>query len=227
MKVAVLLPTSRQQNDYPPFGRFQLLISMKYITLFFLIFILGCGNDTSRQEEAPDGGLSQEETQQYLDRGAEVVGLVGSTLIGKLKGVLESGVPIDSAVRYCNTIAYPLVDTLAGDKAVKVKRVSEKYRNPLDRPSPQESAILADFNKYTETEQSIPDPILKPVDANTIGYYQPIMTMKLCLNCHGVVGEDVKTEHYEVIKELYPQDKAVGYQEGNLRGMWVVYLKKI
>ncbi len=200
---------------------------MKKITLFFLVLILSCSNNTSRQEATQEQVLSEKEREQYLDQGAEVVGLVGSTLIGKLKGVLDTGAPIDSAVRYCNTIAYPLVDTLARDKAVQVKRVSEKYRNPMDRPSPEESAILAGFQEQVDNGQPIPDPVLKPIDANTIAYYQPIMVMDLCLNCHGKVGQEVKEEHYSVIKELYPEDRAVGYQNGDLRGMWTVYLKKL
>jgi hypothetical protein len=45
-----------------------------------------------------------------------------------------------------------------------------------------------------------------------------IPTGAVCLTCHGT---EVKPEVLTKIKELYPNDKATGYQEGDIRGAFV------
>jgi len=50
-------------------------------------------------------------------------------------------------------------------------------------------------------------------------YYFPLKVLKLCLTCHGTPGKDIKPEVYEAIKRKYPEDKAIGYREGDFRGV--------
>jgi hypothetical protein len=42
----------------------------------------------------------------------------------------------------------------------------------------------------------------------------------LCLQCHGTPGKDIGPETLAAIKKIYPEDKAIGYQLGDLRGLW-------
>ena len=53
-------------------------------------------------------------------------------------------------------------------------------------------------------------------------FFAPILDKGLCLTCHGIVGETLLPENDEKIKTLYPEDKAVGYSEGDLRGVWSI-----
>lgn len=69
-------------------------------------------------------------------------------------------------------------------------------------------------------------PIVKQVDDQTIAFYAPIKVNAMCLQCHGKVGETLKSEDYAVIQKYYPNDKAVGYVDGDLRGMWSIQFKK-
>ena len=55
---------------------------------------------------------------------------------------------------------------------------------------------------------------------NDVRYFAPIILKSECLKCHGSVGSDIKDETYALIKNLYPKDEAVGFQEGELRGIW-------
>lgn len=50
-------------------------------------------------------------------------------------------------------------------------------------------------------------------------YMSAIPTQKLCLGCH---GKSIDPEVKAKIEELYPQDKAIGFSEGDLRGAFVV-----
>ncbi len=46
-----------------------------------------------------------------------------------------------------------------------------------------------------------------------------VPTGKVCLSCH---GETVAPEVEQKLAELYPDDKARGYKEGDIRGAFVV-----
>ncbi len=45
------------------------------------------------------------------------------------------------------------------------------------------------------------------------------------MQCHGDPETDILPETYTKIKELYPEDKAIGYIENELRGIWVVEME--
>jgi hypothetical protein len=52
------------------------------------------------------------------------------------------------------------------------------------------------------------------------GYVEPIYLQPLCATCHGDAVEAGLLEH---IRGLYPEDEAVGFRVGDLRGLfWAV-----
>jgi cytochrome c553 len=59
-----------------------------------------------------------------------------------------------------------------------------------------------------------------------IGFY-PIETNKMCLQCHGKPGTDIKVSTIEKIEKYYPMDKAKEYAENQLRGIFVVEMNKL
>ena len=65
-----------------------------------------------------------------------------------------------------------------------------------------------------------------PDERSTVAFYAPIKVQDLCLNCHGQPGTDIKAADYDLIKKLYPEDEAVGYKSGDLRGMWSIRFEK-
>jgi hypothetical protein len=46
--------------------------------------------------------------------------------------------------------------------------------------------------------------------------------MPACLNCHGNAEKDIATKTLEVIMQKYPNDLAIGYKEGDFRGLWKI-----
>jgi hypothetical protein len=53
------------------------------------------------------------------------------------------------------------------------------------------------------------------------GYVEPILAQPLCLTCH---GDAIAPALASRIEQLYPQDRAVGFQVGDLRGVfWVEF----
>ena len=53
----------------------------------------------------------------------------------------------------------------------------------------------------------------------TITYIKAIPTKSVCLNCH---GNSIDKKVLREIKKNYPDDKAIGYNLGEIRGAFVV-----
>jgi hypothetical protein len=54
-----------------------------------------------------------------------------------------------------------------------------------------------------------------------VGDAEPIYNQPLCLTCH---GETIDPELRARIRDLYPRDRATGFRDGDLRGVfWVEF----
>ena len=118
--------------------------------------------------------------------------------------------------------AYPLIDSLSGEYNVKIRRTSLLVRNLENTPTNLEKEIL---NYYADQFDNGEDllPQVRMLDDKTFAFYAPIKIVSpLCLNCHGKLVETLFEENYKVIREIYPDDKAIGYDLNDLRGMWSI-----
>lgn len=191
-------------------------MKFKYIALliFVAVFITHCGN--SEQQDA----FSPEERQKYQSKGKEIAEATFGAMSQALKTHLAKG-GVQQAVKYCNVAALPLADSLAQVHQVIIKRASLKPRNEIDTPDSLEQKILEKYEALHQKSAPM-QPSLTRLDKNKVLFNAPIVMKPLCLNCHGTVGKEINAKDYELIKTLYPQDKAVGYKEGDLRGMWSI-----
>ena len=141
--------------------------------------------------------------------------VLGKTLMGTIqnKGVEE-------AVVFCNERAYPLTDSMATNFNAKIKRVSDKPRNPNNKANSVELAHIETFKKTIAAGDSI-KPILKK-DNGKVYFYYPIVTNAMCLNCHGTPEENIAPGVLTHLTELYPDDKATGYGPDEVRGIWSI-----
>ena len=149
------------------------------------------------------------------------------TLGGNLKKHLKAGGPKE-ALRFCAGNAYTLtdkVDKSLGDN-ISVKRISRRYRNPLNAPDSEETAVLRIFDQMKKNRVAMPDALVQNLGNGTYKYYKPLMINKhVCLKCHGNVRKD-DPELYTAIKSLYPDDRAMNYSMGDLRGAIVVEIRR-
>ncbi|MEO2068808.1 MAG: DUF3365 domain-containing protein [Desulfurobacteriaceae bacterium] len=103
---------------------------------------------------------------------------------------------------------------------IKVSRVSEKYRNPTNRPSKIDVEVLR-LLEEKQKEGDLPPFYISAVKKGGkvfYIYYKPLITNQFCLNCHGSL-KSMDPKIVRVIKEKYPNDKAVNYKAGELRGV--------
>jgi cytochrome c551/c552 len=158
----------------------------------------------------------------YLSKGMEIA-MATKSALGKqlMQAIQEKGT--EQAVAFCNTVALPLTDSVAKVWNATVKRVSDQPRNPKNTAQPEELAIIATFKTALQHGEPIKPIVVFPPSgkAKAIGYY-PIETNAMCLQCHGLPQTNITTTVYNRIKQLYPNDKATGYGEQELRGIFVV-----
>ena len=149
-----------------------------------------------------------------------------ANLLEKLQNTIsEKGVP--GAVEYCKINALPILEKVSEKYGVSVRRVSNKFRNPEDRPDSAEEQILEAY-EYNAENGLKSDPNLQKLENGEVLLYTKAIVISggLCLNCHGEPGKDINAETLKTLESLYPQDLAKGHKVGDLRGMWAVRIPK-
>jgi len=144
---------------------------------------------------------------------------LGKNLMGSIqnKGTEE-------AVTFCNVRAFTLTDSMAVVQKVNIKRVSDKPRNSNNEANMKELNLIATFKNDLASGKKMA-PIIESLDKDSIQFYYPILTKKMCLQCHGVPNKDIKPAVLKKITDLYPTDQAIGYSENQVRGIWSVTMK--
>ena len=185
------------------------------VLLIFLLFS-GCGMRSNPQKNSDNS----DDLEHFKTLGDKIVTETFSVFSGHLKTALEEG-GVRSAVQYCSIKAIPLTDSLAREYGVSIRRVSDKYRNPDNKPNEIESDVLESF-KIQMKDQQVIAPVIKEIDNYHIAYFAPIIMLPQCLQCHGKLGETLKRDDYSYLIGLYPEDQAIGYKTGDLRGLWSI-----
>ncbi|HPE60770.1 MAG TPA: DUF3365 domain-containing protein [Thiolinea sp.] len=149
----------------------------------------------------------------------EAVMALGGTLKGELQAAMKAGGPVE-AIAVCNIRAPEIASTVSAEKGLSIKRVSLKSRNPdTGVPNTWQQAVLEDFETRKAAGEAPDQLAYAEVVDQEFRFMKAIPTERLCLTCHGTgLATDISTK----ISELYPEDKATGYQEGDLRGAFVV-----
>lgn len=169
---------------------------------------------------ACDNSLNEKEKQEYTNKGNEIAQASFKALSEKLTEQMKMGGPVQ-AIPFCNVEAIPLTQQLSEEFNVTIKRTSDKLRNQENKPTKRELEIINNYNKLISEKQEI-TPIVEVDSNNNKHYYAPIILKANCLACHGKVEEFVSVKTDSIIKSLYPSDKAIGYNEGDLRGVWSI-----
>lgn len=193
------------------------------VVLPALLWLAGCGERPSPRGGMPaeDPQLPEQEQQQYLARGGELAAITFSAMSTRLQQALaEGGVP--HALQYCNTVAYPLVDSLSAVHQALIRRTSLRVRNPKNKPADAEREILMEYQRLASAGEPLTPRVISMAETGEIAFFAPILVQELCLTCHGKTGADLSEENAQLIRSLYPEDEATGYIAGDLRGMWSI-----
>lgn len=186
-----------------------------------IILLASCNNETASNVEELSNEVKEVveekiDTTLYLQKGSEIAQATFKVLSSNLKAAMQRG-GVDEAIQFCSINAMPITDSLSQYHNAEIKRTSHKTRNPLNAPTNDETEMLS---KYLS---GFKEPTVQKNQDGSISYYSPIYTKGLCLTCHGKV-ENIS--NYKSILSKYPNDKAVGFAENDLRGIWSLTFKK-
>jgi len=146
----------------------------------------------------------------------------GGALKAELKKAMKAGGPLN-ALDVCNTEAMPITERVAKEQGATLSRVSLKNRNPDNAPNDWQEAVLEDFDaRFAKGEDVKKMAFAKVIESDgkkQFRFMKALPTGGKCLECHGTeIDADVGAK----LAELYPSDKATGYQKGQVRGAIVI-----
>lgn len=153
------------------------------------------------------------------ERGMQMAQTTKAELGKNLMGQIQKNGVI-AALDFCNIQAMPITDSMATVHKAHIKRVTYKPRNPKNKANAAELQYLENFKKQIAAGGEV-----KPITVqmgNETHFYYPITTNSMCLKCHGTPDKELETLTLLKIKELYPNDKATGYNENEVRGIWSI-----
>lgn len=137
--------------------------------------------------------------------------------VNSLRENLVKAVPAQPTGKTFKAVCAPVgkkAKSIAKDEGWKFKQVSHKYRNPNNKAQGVELEAI----KKMQNDKSLMGYWLESGDERH--YFRRITVRKDCLACHGS-----KSSRPEFVTKKYPNDKAYGFQQGDLRGLYHVWYK--
>jgi len=144
-----------------------------------------------------------------------------------LKATMQDAVQRHSftgALAVCREAAPAIAAEISKKHGVTIRRTSLKVRNPENRPDAWEISGLTELeaNIAAGADPSLTEVVDEVISENgekEFRYLKAIIAEPLCVSCHGeTLDETIRNE----LSALYPEDKAVGYKPGDVRGAFSV-----
>lgn len=202
---------------------------MRFVVLTVSILVAGCGTQAEPQPTTKEeheqiatkvvAAVAPNAEQAALDQAKTAAKSLGGQLKSELMSALASGTPKD-ALKMCAGQAQPMTAGVTEQTGVRVGRSSLRLRNQTNAPPEWVKTWL---DRRGERKIDGVDGIARvdeTADGKVARFLVPIGIEPPCLSCHGpadALADGVK----EGLAEHYPDDAAVGYAVGDLRGaLW-------
>jgi hypothetical protein len=170
----------------------------------------------------PGPGPNQSAMQETRDIAAAMLKELGQTL----QAAMADGGP-ENAIGVCKTQAPEIAMKLSMKHQLKVARVGTRARNPdMGVPNEWQTQAMKQFeSRLAKGDKPYDIEFIQLVKSGSydleLRYAKPIVLQPMCTACHGT-PEQISPEVKAKLDQLYPNDKAVNYKPGELRGAVVV-----
>lgn len=159
-----------------------------------------------------------------LEEARSVASAVPPKLLQVLSAEIAQG-GVASAVGVCNEKAPQMAKAASQQTGWAIRRVSLRNRNPKAVPDAWERAALEEFDRRAAAGES-PATLEKSALVEEGGrkefrYMKALPVQQMCLSCHGAT-EAIPADVAAKLHALYPDDKAVGYSLGQIRGAMTI-----
>ncbi len=208
--------------------------SLRFVCLSMIILVMSCTSnekDNSKENISDDGVrvsyIFQNDSQSKdLKKRGAIITKLSTVALGKAlkKAIKEGG--LEYALDFCHHEAIKITDSLAKSDGVIIKRLAKKNRNPKNSMNAVESKIYKQYIMEWLTNKTLIPKLAINENGNPV-YYKPIILNKNCLVCHGKPEENIPKNITNKIAELYPNDKAINFNDGHPRGMWSITFTEV
>lgn len=181
--------------------------------IFLGLLEVGFFQSSMGQQRSAD--VNHEEALQEARRLADDL---GDKIRGLLVQELQRGGPV-SALRVCSEVAQEMTREFNRHTGHHARRVSVRYRNPQNLPDGYEQQVLVRMeveNRQKHLGKEYVD-VVKEENVKVLRYMRPLTVAPVCITCHGP-KETMTPEIKRMLTERYPEDRATGFQDGDLRG---------
>ena len=170
----------------------------------------------------PGPGRNENAMQETRDIASAMLKELGLTL----QAAMANGGP-ENAIGVCKTQAPEIAQNLSTKHQLQVARVGTRARNAvMGQPNEWQALALKQFEARLANSDKPQD--IEFVQLTKSGSYdlelryaKPIVMQAMCTACHGS-PEQITPAVKAKLQQLYPNDKAVDYKPGELRGAVVV-----
>ncbi|MDT8439527.1 MAG: DUF3365 domain-containing protein [Wenzhouxiangellaceae bacterium] len=153
----------------------------------------------------------------WREQAREAAQQLQSQLAVALVGAINDDGPAH-AVQVCKLVA-PEIAAEASGPSMTIGRTALRVRNPDNAPDQWETTTLHDFEAQLSNgadPATLETWTIETESGYTIGrWMKAIPTAALCTQCHGSQVDPALLNH---IRSIYPQDQAIGFEVGELRG---------
>jgi hypothetical protein len=192
------------------------------------LLVAACGGDTAKDASKESANEVAKNNVEIFDKKAAAEEAKGITkafavaLKAELQSAMKAGGPIN-ALQVCNTKAMGITAQVAKEKNAQLSRVSLKNRNPINVPNEWQKTVLEDFDARAAKGEDVQKmgfaEVVEKDGKKQLRFMKALPTGDLCLACH---GSNLSPDLQAKLAELYPEDKATGYEKGQVRGAIVV-----
>ena len=157
-----------------------------------------------------------------IDASREAIKSFAGALQEQLMSAMAVGGPT-AAIEVCKIAAPDIAAEASDARGWRIGRTSLKLRNPDNAPDAWELAVLQDFEARKAAGE---DParidraeFVVRDGQRTFRYMKAIGTQPVCTICHGgAIAPEVTAR----LDALYPEDRARGFEVGDIRGAFSI-----
>lgn len=150
--------------------------------------------------------LAREQAEPEVSLAEQAFGALKAKLMTRLTTAMAEGGP-GSAITVCGAEAQALSAALGQEHGIELGRTSFRLRNAANAPRP-----------WAATHVSTAEARGASFDlGKKVGVLAPIPLAGMCVACHGP-RETLSPDVAAALAVRYPDDRAVGFAEGDLRG---------
>ena len=174
-----------------------------------LALLSACGEDREAQEDAA------------IAKAEAAIAELSTQLGGKLKQALGEGGPA-AAIKVCSEVAQQISREIGEKHGLTIRRTALRVRNPANAPDEWERETLEMLEpRFNDPKSEVSMEGIVLADSAEVRVLKPIRLQALCAMCHGA-PERLDPEVVKTVTAVYPDDQAVGFKPGDLRGAFSV-----